>query len=71
MTKKNVLGTRKTELCKPPKENIKMKRTILNEESLKDLWGNINHTNIHKTWIPRGEERAKGPKTYLKKNNNG
>ena len=34
-----------------------MKRT---EESLRDLWDNIKHTNIHIIGIPEGGEREKG-----------
>ena len=32
-----------------------------NEDSLRDLWGNIKCTNIHITGVPEGEEREKGP----------
>ena len=35
-----------------------MKRT---EESLRDLWDNIKHTNIHIIGVPEGEERKKEP----------
>ena len=35
-----------------------MKRT---EESLKDLWDNFKHTNIHIIGVPEGEQREKGP----------
>ena len=31
-----------------------------NEDSLRDLWGNIQHTNIHIIGVPEGEEREKG-----------
>ena len=31
-----------------------------NEDSLRDLWDNIKHTNIHIIGIPEGEEREKG-----------
>ena len=33
----------------------------INEDSLKDLWDNIKHTNIHIIGVPEGEEREKGP----------
>ena len=33
-----------------------------NEDSLRDLWGNIKCTNIHIIGVPEGEEREKGPK---------
>ena len=32
-----------------------------NEDSLRDLWDNIKHTNIHVIGVPEGEEREKGP----------
>ena len=32
-----------------------------NENSLRDLWDNINHTNIHIIGVPKGEETEKGP----------
>ena len=34
-----------------------MKRT---EDSLRDLWDNIQHTNIQIIGVPEGEERKKG-----------
>ena len=34
-----------------------MKRT---EDSLRDLWDNIKHTNIYIRWIPE-EDKDKGP----------
>ena len=33
-----------------------------NENSLRDLWNNIKHNNIHVMGVPEGEEREKGPK---------
>ena len=33
-----------------------------NEDSLRDLWDNIKHTNIFIVGVPEGEEREKGPK---------
>ena len=33
-----------------------------NEDSLRDLWDNIKHTNIHIIEVPEGGEREKGPK---------
>ena len=35
-----------------------MKRT---EDSLRDLWDNIKHTNIYIRWIPEEEDKDKGP----------
>ena len=32
-----------------------------NEDSLRDLWDNIKHNNIHIIGVPEGEERKKGP----------
>ena len=32
-----------------------------NEDSLRDLWNNIKHINIHIIGVPEGEEREKGP----------
>ena len=29
-------------------------------DSLRDLWDNIKHTNIHIIGVPEGEERQKG-----------
>ena len=49
-------------------EQKKEKRLLKNEDSLRDLWENIKHTNIHSIGIPEGEERdRKEQKTYLKK----
>ena len=31
------------------------------EESVRDLWDNIKHTNIHIIGVPEREEREKGP----------
>ena len=31
-----------------------------NEESLRELWDNVKHTNIHIIGMPEGEEREKG-----------
>ena len=32
-----------------------------NEDSLRDLWDNIKHNNIHIIGVPEGEETEKGP----------
>ena len=32
-----------------------------NEESLRDLWDDTEHTNIHIIGVAEGEEREKGP----------
>jgi len=38
-----------------------------NEDSLRDLWDNIKHTNICITGVPEGEEREKGPEKIFEK----
>ena len=43
-----------------PEQN-KEKRIKRNEDSLRDLWDNIKHSNIHIIGVPEGEEREKGP----------
>ena len=42
-------------------QNRKEKRLERNEESLRDLWDNINCNNIHIIGVPEGEEREKEP----------
>ena len=44
-----------------PVEQNKGKRMNWNEDSLRDLWGNIEHTNINMIGVPEGEEWEKGP----------
>ena len=41
-------------------EHIKEKMNR-NKDTLRDLWNNIKHTNIHIIGVPEGEEREKGP----------
>ena len=48
-------------------EQNKEKRIKRHENSLRDLWDNIKHTNIHITGVPEGEEREKGPEKYLER----
>ena len=43
----------------------KKEKRIRNEDSLRDLWGTIKHTNTHITGIPE-EEREKGAKYIFK-----
>ena len=38
-----------------------------NEDSLRDLWDNINHTNILIIGVPEGEKERKNPRKYLKR----
>ena len=43
-------------------EQTKEKRMKRNEDSLRDLWDNIKHNNIHIIGVPEGEERiGSGP----------
>ena len=46
-------------------QNIE-KRMIRNEDSLRDIWDNIQHTNISITGVPDREER-KDLRKYLKR----
>ena len=41
-------------------EEKREKRLKTNEESLRELWDNMKHTNIHIIGMPEGEEREKG-----------
>ena len=43
-------------------EKNKEKRMKRNEGSLRDLWDNIKHNNIHIIGVPEGDEKEKGPK---------
>ena len=47
-------------------EQNKEKRMKRNEDSLRDLWDSIKHTNILIIGVPEGEEREKGPKKIYK-----
>ena len=39
-----------------------------NEESLRELWDNVKHTNIRIIGVPEGEERERrGQKKYSKR----
>ena len=42
-------------------EQNKEKRMKRNEDSLRDFWDNIKHSNISIIGVPEGEEREKGP----------
>ena len=42
-------------------EQNKEKRMKRNEDSLRDLWDNIKHNNIHIIGVSEGEEKEKGP----------
>ena len=45
-------------------QNIE-KKNKKNEDSLRDLWDNIKHTNIHIIGAPEREEREKGPEKII------
>ena len=47
-------------------EQNKEKRMKRNEDTLRDLWDNIKHTNIRIIGVPEGEER-KDLRKYLKR----
>ena len=42
------------------KEQNKVKRMKRTEDSLKDFWDNIKHTNIQIIWVPEEEKKKKG-----------
>ena len=42
-------------------EQNKEKRKKRNEDTLRDLWDNIKHSNIRIIGVPEGEEREKEP----------
>ena len=46
-------------------EQDKEKRMKRNEDSLRDLWDNIKHTNIRIIRVPEGEKREKGPENIF------
>ena len=48
-------------------EQNKEKRMKRNEDSLRDLWDNIKHTNICIIGVPEGEEREKGHEKIFEK----
>ena len=55
----------RTESWKSLSQNIE-KRMQRNEDSLRELWDNIKHTNIRIIEVVEGEEREKGPEKILK-----
>ena len=48
------------------KEQNKVKRMKRNEDSFRDLWDNIECTNIHNIGVPE-EEKKKGIREFLKR----
>ena len=43
-----------------PIERAERKMILKNKDSLRDLWVNIKHTNIHIVRVPEGEQKEKG-----------
>ena len=43
-------------------EQKREKRLKTNQESFREFWDDIKHTNIHIIGVPQGEEREKGTK---------
>ena len=48
-------------------EQNKEKRMKRNEDSLRDLWDNIKHTNIHIIGVPEEKRDRKDLRKYLKR----
>ena len=48
-------------------EQNKEKRMKRIEDSLRDPWDDIKHTNIRLTGVPEEEEKKKGLRKYLKR----
>ena len=49
-------------------EKNKEKRLKRIEDCLRDLWDNVNHTNIHIIGVPKeGEREEKGQRKYVKR----
>ena len=48
-------------------EQSKEKRMKRIEDSLRDLWHNIKHTNIRIIGVPEEEEKKKGTEKVLKR----
>ena len=46
-------------------EQKKAKGISKNEDSLRDLWDSIKHTNIHIIGVPEGEQRKKGAENFF------
>ena len=46
-------------------EQNKVKRMKRTEDSLRDLWDNIKHTNIRIIGVPEEEEKKKGYEKFL------
>ena len=48
-------------------EQKREKRLKTNEESLRELWDNVKHTNIHIIGMPEGEVKEKGTEKIFQK----
>ena len=48
-------------------EQKKVKRMKRTEDSLRDLWDNIKHTNIRIIGVPEEKRKRKGVRKFLKK----
>ena len=48
-------------------EQNKVKRMKRTEDSLRDLWDNINHTNIQIIEFPKKKRKRKGMRKFLKR----
>ena len=48
-------------------EQNKEKRMKRNEDSLRDLWGNIKSNKIHIIGVPKEKRERKDPRKYLKR----
>ena len=48
-------------------EQKREKRLKTNEESLRELWDKVKHTNIRIIGVPEGDEIEKGQKKYSKR----
>ena len=48
-------------------EQKREERLKTNEESLRELWDNVKHTNIRIIGVPEGEEREETEKKYSKR----
>ena len=59
MIQKNGSVSWKKDQRKSP-EQIKEKRIRQNENSLRECWDNIKHTNIHIIGVPEGEDKDRG-----------
>ena len=48
-------------------EQKKEKRMKIKEDSLRDLWDNTEHNNIHITGVPEEKRERKDLRKYLKR----